>query len=92
MSELSKSCFLAKQKEKCRFAEGDEISIGMELPRRYFIFGTWSAVDKDRPLADEECPEYEDGEKKEKKSLQWKDNKPDDDHSEPVDETGVKSL
>lgn len=88
-SELSKSTFICKQKEEYVV---DEISIGDVVPRRFFAYGTFSTVDKDWPLTDSTCPENEEAGVKNKQSLEWKDNKPEERKTEPVDDTGVKSL
>ena len=88
-SELSKSTFICKQKEEYVI---DEISLGDVVPRRFFAYGTFSTVDKDWPLTDSTCPENEEDGAKNKQSLEWKDNKPEEEKTEPVDATGVKSL
>lgn len=59
VDDLSKSVLLAKQKEPFKLSEGEEVFLGMEIPRRFLVFGTWSAVDKDWPLPDTTCPEYD---------------------------------
>lgn len=91
-SDMSKSCFLAKQKSPWTIPAGEEISVGDEVPRRLLVYGTYSAVDKDWPLTDEMCPENGEEETKEKKSIEWKDNVPENGSTEPVENTGVKSL
>lgn len=88
--DLSKSSFLCKQMDDYKVE--DDVSVGDTVPKRFFTFGTYSAVDKDWPLTDSTCPENEEEGAKNKQSLEWKDNKPEDDKSEPVEATGVKSL
>ena len=88
-SELSKSTFISKQKEEYAV---DEISLGDVVPMRFFAYGTFSTVDKDWPLTDSTCPENEEEGAKNKQSLEWKDNKPEEGKTEPVADTGVKSL
>lgn len=58
VDDLSKSVLLAKQKEPFSVDE-DELSLGDEIPRRLLVYGTYSAVDKDWPLPDTTCPEYD---------------------------------
>lgn len=90
--DLSRTLFLAKQNDAYKVKGTDDVSVGFEIPKIYFTYGTWSAVDKDWPLTDVMCPENHDETLKSKKSIEWKDNKPNQGNKEPVVETGVKSV
>lgn len=89
-SEMSRQVLLCQQRTP--YTLKGEIAIGDAVPKYMLTYGTYSAVDKDWPLADEACPEHDGSEQKDRKSIQWKDNVPEEGKTEPVDATGAKSL